>query len=69
MDKFMPKSDSWFPGDGKGTKWKTQPISVRFSVDTDAVLRAMSDRQDYIRAAVEAKLRADGLLPDGDDAA
>lgn len=65
----MPKSDSWFPSDGKGTKWKIQPISVRFAADADEVLRAMSDRQDYIRAAVTEKLRADGLLPSGDDAA
>jgi hypothetical protein len=39
------------------------PIPVRFSVDADAVLRAMGDRSAYIRAAVLEKMQADGLLP------
>jgi len=51
-----------FTGKGIGTKNKLSPISVRFSADAHAVLIGMEDRQDYIRAAVLAKLEADGLL-------
>jgi len=55
-----------FTGKGLGTKNKLSPISVRFSADAHAVLIGMEDRQDYIRAAVLAKLEADGLLERSD---
>jgi hypothetical protein len=61
----MPKSDAYFEGKGIGTKYKSQPISVRFSEEVEKILRDKSkvaDRQAYIRQAVEEKLRADGLL-------
>jgi len=38
-------------------------MGIRFPEDIDQVLRQMSDRQDYIRQAVEDRLRADGLIP------
>lgn len=39
-----------------------QALSVRFPEEVDAILRQMSDRQDYIRRAVEAQLKADQLI-------
>lgn len=39
-----------------------QALSIRFPEDIDKVLRSMSDRQEYIRRAVEAQLKADGLF-------
>ena len=61
----MPKSDGYFDGQGLGTKYKSQPISVRFSEEVKRILldkSKVSDRQAYIRQAVEEKLKADGLL-------
>lgn len=39
-----------------------QALSVRFSEEVDVILRQMSDRQEYIRRAVEAQLKADQLI-------
>jgi hypothetical protein len=55
-----------FQGKTIGTKYKQPPIPVRFPAAVYEVLKQMSDRQDYIRAAVLAKLEADGLLKGGD---
>ena len=52
--------EGWSKGVGLSTHQK--PIAVRFPPVIEALLRAMSDRQDYIRAAVEQRLKADGLL-------
>ncbi|MBW4696249.1 MAG: hypothetical protein KME27_31430 [Lyngbya sp. HA4199-MV5] len=52
--------ESWSKGVGLSTH--QQPIAVRFPPVIDALLRAMSDRQAYIRAAVERQLKDDGLL-------
>ena len=45
-----------------GTSALGNPIAVRYPEEIDELLREMSDRQTYIREAVEAKLKADGLL-------
>jgi hypothetical protein len=39
-------------------------IGVRFPIDVEAVLAVMSsaDRSDYVRDAVEEKMKRDGLL-------
>lgn len=47
---------------GLGMSHTQKPIAVRFPPAVESLLRAMSDRQDYIRAAVERQLQDDGLL-------
>jgi hypothetical protein len=37
-------------------------IGTRYPVDVDEALRLIPNHQDYIRQAVEEKLRADGKL-------
>ena len=44
-------------------------VGTRYPLDVADALGKVSNHQDYIRAAVEAKLKVDGLLPSGDDAA
>lgn len=48
---------------GKGDRpLSSIALSVKFHADVYKVLREMSDRQSYIRHAVEKQLKADGLL-------
>jgi hypothetical protein len=58
----MPSADTYFQNEGKGTKNTLTPISVRFSAEIDPIVRSLPNRQDYIRQAVEEKLRKDGLI-------
>ena len=58
----MPKSDTQFQGQGKGISHKIVPISVKYPQDIDRILRGLPDRSEYIRAAVIAQLKRDGLL-------
>lgn len=61
----MPKEDTQFKPLGLCTTHDQQPISVKFPGPIDAILRDKSkipDRSSYIREAVLAKLKADGLL-------
>lgn len=37
-------------------------IGTRYPVDVDEALRLIADHQDYIRQAVEEKLKADGKI-------
>ncbi|NDJ20975.1 hypothetical protein GS682_04810 [Nostoc sp. B(2019)] len=45
-----------------GIKNGQSPISTKYPPEVDKVLRAMSDRSDYIRTAVIEKLIRDGKL-------
>lgn len=47
-----------------GTTTYQQPISTKYPPFMDAKLREMVDRSEYIRKAVTAKMREDGLLND-----
>ncbi|MBW4692251.1 MAG: hypothetical protein KME27_10840 [Lyngbya sp. HA4199-MV5] len=48
---------------GLGTTSDQRPLSFKFPPTIDALLRAMGTaKADYVRSAVEAKLREDGLL-------
>ncbi|PSB30159.1 hypothetical protein [Stenomitos frigidus] len=44
-------------------------VGTRYPLDVAEALGKVGNHQDYIRAAVEEKLKADKLLPSGDDAA
>lgn len=43
-----------------------KPIPVRFPIEVDRLLREMKDRSAYIRSAVVAQMKGDGLLAEGD---
>lgn len=65
MPNPKPKMSDAFRAQQKpkyGDKPLGATMGIRFPEDIDQVLRQMSDRQDYIRKAVEDRLRADGLL-------
>jgi hypothetical protein len=47
---------------GVGTSRDRPPISVKFPVEIDNILRQIPDRSDYIRKAVIEKLIEDGYL-------
>lgn len=47
---------------GLGTTHDHKPICVKFPPTIDTLLRAMESRSDYIRAAVEERLKRDRLL-------
>lgn len=52
-----------YQGTGLGIPSKLPPISTKFPPYIYDVLRSLPDRSQYIRDAVIAKLREDGLLP------
>ena len=60
----MPKSDTHFRGEGKGIPHGTKPISVKYPPEVDKILRSLKNRSEYIRTAVIAALKKDGLLQD-----
>jgi len=47
-----------------GTTDKQTPIAAKFPPFLDCKLREMKDRSNFIRKAVTAKMREDGLLND-----
>ncbi len=51
---------------GVGTTSKHKPIAVRYSVQTEEILRSLPDRSDFIRKAVEEALKAEGLIDGGE---
>lgn len=51
-----------FESEGKNIGSQVQPISVKFSLDIDEVVRSLPNRSDFIRQAVIEKLEKEGLL-------
>ena len=45
-----------------GEKALGRGLTVRFTVEVEAALKGLEDRQEYVRQAVEQQLRKDGLL-------
>ncbi|MDF5718077.1 MAG: hypothetical protein PUP93_30470 [Rhizonema sp. NSF051] len=58
----LPNS-SHFKSKGIGVTTNQVPISAKFPLYIDEIIRKLPDRSQYIRDAVIAKLREDGLLP------
>lgn len=61
----MPKENTQFKPRGVRTTHDQQPISTKYPAEVDAILRdkgKVRDRSAYIREAVIAKLKADGLI-------
>jgi len=53
-----------FPSAGKGLIFKDHPIGVRFPPAISNYLRARSDTQDFVRAAVAEKLERENINPE-----
>lgn len=58
----MAFKDFEFKSEGKGIRHDQRPICAKFPAHIDQILRAMPDRSEYVRKAVERQLREDGLL-------
>jgi hypothetical protein len=67
LNKVMPREETQFKPQGVGLNWKIPPIAVRYTLEIDRILRAMPDRQDFIRKAVIEKLERENLLGEKKD--
>jgi hypothetical protein len=52
-----------FKGSGVGIKHKTPPVSVKLPPEMDALVRALPNQSEFIRAAIAEKLERDGMMP------
>ena len=56
MSKARADHLTRFEGAGVGTKSKQAPISVMLPADMDAIVRALPNRSEWMRAAIAEKL-------------
>jgi hypothetical protein len=62
MSNPNPPIDNLRPFKSKGDETLGKVIGTRYRLAIEAQLEQMEDKHDFIRSAVEAKMRAEGLI-------